>query len=85
MNFVIILSVLLLGFCKGKFFLLETEEKMARNQKNIDQDYDDKKCDRGQVFSPKDGECHEVMTRLMTAAFGTKIKPRYKPVLSRQC
>ena len=78
MNFVVILSVLLLGFCKGKgkFFLIETEEKMARNQEKINQDYDDEKCERSQVFSPKDRECHDLFTRLMTASFGTKIKPR---------
>ena len=77
MNFVnIILIVLLLGICKGKFFLLETEEKIARNQEKINLDYDNKECERGQVFSPKDGECHDVLTRHMTASFGTRIKPR---------
>ena len=77
MNSVIIVILLVSSFCQGKFYLVKTKEEMARYEPKIDQDYDDNvKCERGEVFSPKDGKCHKVYTKFMRASFGTKIKPR---------
>ena len=77
MNIVFILTLLVFGFCQGKFYLVKTGEKNTRDQPRENVDYvGNNDCEKGQIWSPKDGECHEVFTKFIRASFGTKIKPR---------
>ena len=75
MNLVFILALLMFDFCQCKFYLVKTGEKNTRNHPNLDYDGNNE-CEKGQIWSPKDGECHEVFTKFRRASFGTKIKPR---------
>lgn len=78
MNLVFVLTFFAFGFCQGKFYLVKTGEKNTRIQprKNLDYVGNGNECEKGQIWSPKDGECHEVVTKFIRASFGTKIKPR---------
>ena len=78
MNSVIIAIIIFVSsLCQGKFYLVKTKEEMTRYEPKIGQDYDaNVQCERGEVFSPKDGKCHKVFTKFIRASFGTKIKPR---------
>ena len=77
MNFFIVISVLLFSVCQSKFFIIKTKEENAERPQQFGKDYMSEDCERGQIFSPKDGKCHDVITKYVRASFGgTKIDTR---------